>query len=96
MIPKNWMREAAREIEAKLDIYGDVTGSEQEIGDIIAKYSNMKPDIAYMPIPRCETCMYHSVLHDSKELQHCRYIRSYVPLHGLSGEPFGCVAWKEK
>lgn len=50
-----------------------------------------KPDVAYMPVPRCETCHWWSRISDTRgECGQVYQIDQSVPPN------FGCVEWKEK
>ncbi len=51
---KDWMQEASNEITAQQIELGRL--SRVNVPAIIAKHSPFKENVAYMPVPRCETC----------------------------------------
>lgn len=86
---KDWAEEAADEIIDKVPIdVGDYRNSVRAwIAGAIQRYCPMKPDVAYMPVPRCETCAF---MDPRIALPLCRLLN--VPVT----KDFGCVQWKEK
>jgi hypothetical protein len=66
----------------------------QEIADVIAKHSPFKDNVAYMPVPRCETCV-HFVPYPSEKPNGGTCIGPT-----LAGETipisFGCIEHKDK
>jgi hypothetical protein len=87
--PKNWITDAAREI------HDNRHNSVGRVITIIAKHSPFKlVDVAYMPVPRCETCA-HFIPYPGALLVGGTCIGK-----DLAGETvnidFGCVQWKEK
>jgi len=78
----------------------------------IVKDCPLKPDVAYMPIPRCETCAYWKTrdgiqecdraiegtyILDQSELRFYVYTNDDPSGVGLATRAdFGCVEWKAK
>jgi hypothetical protein len=81
-IVKDWA------IEAAVDIIDHVrTGSTLEwVAEKIHKHCPFKPGVAYMPVPRCDSCQ----LWGKYEPGDCPVIL------GPTAADFGCVQWKEK
>lgn len=105
-VVKDWVADAAQEID---DGNALSTNTIADIQAIITKHCPMKPDIAYMPVPRCETCAYWRRF--AGELLPTRLER--VGTCQMSLDPpdrhnalvygnletefdFGCVLWKAK
>jgi hypothetical protein len=75
----------------------------QRIVRIITEHYPLKPDVAYMPVPRCSTCRHwHGAAEGSNETSDGR--RTCVePTIGtdqmdefMTRPDFGCVQWEEK
>lgn len=107
MVIKDWMLDAANEIADKLY----VPYFAKTIHDIIAMHSPFKPDVAYMPVPRCETC--HWWIREGRDYGFCQMSSVDETILGLppvvdrnfgsrdlravrTRDCFGCVQWKEK
>lgn len=91
-VPYNWIFNAAAEINEST---GDLNNT--ETADIIAKHCPFKPDVDYMPVPRCETCAHWRP--DSELTGGCMRvtIQGKVGIFYFSTTAnFGCVDWKEK
>lgn len=107
----DWVREAATDIYRSFMAFGCPTPD--AIALVIKKHSPFKqdaayvevqPGVAYMPVPRCETCEYwlRQGLYDGQ----CLYPRTIDPRNtkmwaelydGVCTTPdFGCVEWKGK
>lgn len=87
----DWMNEAAREIVQFGSREYDLYLTQAEAREIIEKHSPFKPDVAYMPVPRCETCA-----HWQSSTKACAALRS-GPLSCIYTAPdFGCVKWKAR
>lgn len=65
MIAKDWIAEAAKELASHFSFGGgrdsyvtdeQRTNVENNYATIIRVHCPFKPDVAYMPVPRCETC----------------------------------------
>jgi hypothetical protein len=79
---EDWMIEAAKELTR----FGDA--HEETYRSIITKHSPFKSGVAYMPVPRCETCA-QFIQHKDPELGVC------LKLNQLVRTDFGCVQWKD-
>lgn len=90
MVNKDWLHEAASEID---HIYGDTLGSIDDIKAIIVKHSPFKPDVAYMPVPRCDQCA-HWVKNTTDDNGTCYH--GVEQGFGWTTPSFGCVQWKAK
>lgn len=67
---------------------------------IIAKHSPFKPDVAYMPVPRCEACAHwklhkHATIESPGHYGQCMMPATVANIQSTH-EGFGCVQWKEK
>ena len=98
-IVEDWAQEAAEEINRdKLDFYGN----EDEIRRIILKHCPMKPDVAYMPVPRCATCAWwhaHPPNARPRPTGECSSIVVYMETtstHLKTEADFGCVRWSPR
>lgn len=102
MIVKDWMREAAEEIEHQIE---GVIGSGM-IREIIAKHCPMKDDEAWMRAPRCETCKHWlegasgATRNGICDLMSASFNSSVSLISGrillATGANFGCVRWEGK
>jgi len=88
MIGKDWVQDAALEINAVDRNCHCSVMSEQIAEDIITKHCPFKPDVVYMPVPRCETCSHATEL--PSYWIRCRQLNIEAP------PDFGCVQWEEK
>ncbi len=62
-----------------------------ELANLIAMSRRFKVDVAYMPVPRCETCSEWSHYdHHPEDIGYCDIIAARVK------KTFGCVEWKER
>ena len=91
MIAKDWVTEAAKEI----DDMGSSDESYLWVRDVIIKHCPFKVDVAYMPaympVPRCESCVnYHHAEHHGPDDGYCDTITAHVT------KDFGCVKWEAK
>ncbi len=97
MAPANpdWIGAAASEIREST---GDLANS--EIREIISRHCPLAPDVAYMPVPRCDTCAHwtlrpeyvepHGACTAEEIGSDCNDYTIIVPAD------FGCVQWKSK
>jgi hypothetical protein len=111
MISKDWVVEAAENIQRS---EGLVVGSEDRkalIARIIEAHWPFEPDVvyipaqpgvAYMPVPRCETCAYWHRF-ELEDIGRCGVVadppeRQYPRALGTleTKVDFGCVQWKAK
>ena len=83
---KDWTAEAAREI----DEMGSSDESAGWVRDMIIKHCPFKPDVAYMPVPRCDSCK-HWTPHGNG-YGDCPTVQND---HGTSAD-FGCTQWEAK
>jgi hypothetical protein len=90
---KDWMMEAAEEILRELP-RDPWHISEPEVRNIIAKYCPMKPNVAYMPVPRCETCKHWKPVIGVPSEGLCRNVNAGFVI--LVTPDFGCVKWEAK
>ena len=98
-IVKNWMREAAVEIAGNGTKYWDDRLIDQAV-DVILKHCPMKPDTAYMEVPRCETCRHFLPWKRLSAREPLESIRGDCQLflgklNGIRND-FGCVQWEAK
>lgn len=88
-VAKDWALEAAKAIQWFVGYSaGEPAEAIEKLRDIIAKHCPFKPGVAYMPMPRCETCA-HWI-----ELPY--YWGRCNPLAIETPPDFGCVQWKAK
>lgn len=99
---KDWARSAADEIcDEVYETSGPGTGiSSDEMVAIIVKHCPLKPDVAYMPVPRCDLCARwkrhrSSLLMGRVAAGDCRGIERFAAINATR-EDFGCVQWKER
>lgn len=89
----DWVKNAA------LDIQRIDTPTVVEICDVIESHLPFKKDIAYMPIPRCDTCKHwtHRGIRDycGHPALRLRDSLLFVPPLETTGN-FGCVQWEAK
>ncbi len=105
-VVKDWTLDAAEEIFNNLDeinlIEEHRKGTVPWIKGIIVQHCPFKPDVAYMPVPRCETCAHwDNLATENKHHGACRLYEHdvYAPVsfsRMVTTENFGCVRWKEK
>lgn len=91
MISKDWKRNIAEGIVDALD--GDYSGTYEERSDefrnIIDQHCPFKDDIAYMPVPRCSSCLYWQ--REAKQRNGTCSIHLFSTV-----EYFGCVRYEVK
>lgn len=93
-VVKDWVAEAAQQIYAVVHPNKHYVSTEARhdeehyIASIIDKHSPFQRDVAYMPVPRCETCQF---MRESPNIKpHCTYLNMQtIP-------KFGCVAWRSR
>ena len=100
--PTDWAFEAALEIAARA-YEGEILG--RDVKAIINKWCPFKPDVAYMPVPRCETCAWWERSKIFSTHGECQYARTddldrklwATAYDGVLTEAdFGCTEWKVK
>lgn len=107
---KDWAEEAAREIiDSDLDeglgsrYRANAVAEARDIRDIIVKHCPMKPEVAYMEVPRCATCKHwYKGLGQHHDIGQC--LRPYdsdskvwPDRNDLNTKAsFGCVEWEKK
>lgn len=97
MIKANWVDEAAWAIEQKIRHDSLYDG---DVARIITDHCPLKLDVAYMPVPRCESCVHFEIdpsyinpsgrCKEASVWSDCNDYTIYV------SADFGCVQWKEK
>lgn len=97
MVVKDWMTEAADELASHFSFGGGrdsyVTDEQRSnvarnYAAIIAKHSPFKEGVAYMPVPRCETCVHY-------DNGRCNEVRPHIGRLRVAPD-FGCVRWEAK
>lgn len=95
-ISKDWMMEAAEDLRNTLTWWSwkdwkpaNIPQAQTVIRSIIARYCPFKPDVAYMPVPSCETCEHWERLTLDRRGD-CSRLRTVTWIDD------GCVQWKEK
>lgn len=83
----NWALDVAEKIKRLAREHEDLHIDVADILPIIAKHCPFKPDVAYMPVPRCETCRY---MDPRVSLPLCLKLNLAVT------RDFGCVQWEMK
>lgn len=98
MKPVDWIQTAAREIANAINPTPFVVV--QAYG-IIARHSPMKPNVAYMPVPRCVACIRWTRHTEDPEIGVCSLrdapdSKMWPEAHdAIYTEPdFGCVQWE--
>jgi hypothetical protein len=94
VITKDWIADAVQKIN---DEYPRVLRDCNDqtplpwLFAVIREACPFKPDVAYMPVPQCETCANYrtSLLHKPNE-GYCDMLVSFVTAD------FGCVRWEAK
>lgn len=88
---KDWMMEAALNIYHGGEHGEHLDTSPEIMRDVIAEHSPFKDGVAYMPVPRCETCA-----HWTTSTQECAALRT-GPLNVIyTSLDFGCVKWNAR
>lgn len=108
---KDWIAEAAKELAA---MFSFGTGRDSYVTDeqrqgvaehyamIIANHCPMKPNVAYMPVPRCESCALWKPRDDKDTgwcgLRELSQAKLWPEMYDgiITANDFGCVQWKEK
>ena len=73
------------------------SGNLVELANLINNMSRFKVDVAYMPVPRCETCKYwtsHTGACTEISIDAPKMPRGSLLL--ITTADFGCVRWKAK
>lgn len=89
----DWTIRAAKRIG---DIFFNMStpSIEESIARIISANCPFKPDVAYIPVPRCETCKNFIVERMPSEIY--RVGSCKVLAIGYITPDFGCVRWEAK
>ncbi len=66
------------------------SGTLVELANLINNSKRFKVDVAYMPVPRCETCVHSRFTDPWDEKGSCEALSMWID------KGFGCVQWKEK
>jgi len=85
----DWMTEAATEIAAGIVLDANITNTRAGLRSIIARHCPLEPDVAYMPVPRCETCRHWTDWGSCEKLP-------WNDGHVRTEPDFGCVKWEAK
>lgn len=100
---KDWVIEAAREIATRLQKRYDYLGRGLIAETVIRTHSPFKEGIAYIPVPRCETCKHWTPRNQPEYTwSDCEVLStgSVVSTEGddviQTQEDFGCVQWEKK
>ena len=102
---RDWIVEAVDEIMTWIGSAGNDTRTENEIIATIRLHSPFKDGVAYMPVPRCETCSEWRARPDDhyeavEQTGECTSkLGPWSDCHDytiLTGNDFGCVNWKAK
>lgn len=88
----NWMQDASNEITAQQIELGRL--SRVDVPAIIAKHCPFKPDVAYMPVPRCDSCA-RWARPDPKQDGICTLWKGNQIVVTTSAD-YGCVRWEAK
>jgi hypothetical protein len=99
---KDWMTEAAKEMHVESALGVRPYLGRERYREIIAKHCPLKPDTAYMPVPRCETCKHWRPYPPnamSRPAGDCASITIYSEQGTRpfgTALDFGCVRWEGK
>ncbi len=95
MADQDWIADAVDEV---IRCYPYAT-----VYDAIVKHCPFKPDVAYMPVPRCETCAHweraeypRPGVHPAGRCLNKVVWHQYDKADIFTFEDFGCVQWKAK
>lgn len=98
MIVKDWAQTAARAIAEQTGYGNDAADSWMR--DIILKHCSLKPDTAYMPVPRCDSCRHWQLDLNYKEPSgRCDAAKVWSDCGDytiMTSRDFGCVQWEAK
>lgn len=89
-IGKTWIADAVDEID---ELIGNVHLDEGHIAEVIAKHCPFQPDVAYMPVPRCDGCRHWETLDHMPNVDHKAVCGLLLR---LTSQDFGCTAWEAK
>lgn len=96
----DWTQKAAEEVVEHIADTDNYIAS--EIRAIIEKHVPFEPEVAYMPIPRCESCRRwtkHPPGAYPSPSGSCDVLRFTSPMgewHMTTSPDFGCVRWEAK
>jgi hypothetical protein len=94
----DWMTQAAQGIQRSRGL-SNVPASEEvdRIRTIIFNHCPLEEGVAYMPVPRCETCKHWELSMPDKEKGNCHVYCNAVNFDVLlTHKDFGCVQWEAK
>lgn len=94
MIVEPWVERAVKEI-----LEDGITFNVEQIKAIIALNCPFEEGVAYMPVPRCETCAHWSEFRNVDGEGECKKMQ--MPTSGgvyylQTTADFGCVQWKAR
>lgn len=89
---KDWMRAVEEEVERRQFEAGRLCSV--GIAEIVAKHCPFKPDVAYMPVPRCDSCA-RWARPDPKQDGICTLWKGNRIVVTTSAD-YGCVRWEAK
>jgi hypothetical protein len=95
----DWATKAAGQISQMFFHSRPTEPTVKDIAAIIAEHSPFKADVAYMPVPRCKTCVHwhHRGIRDYCEHPTLRLRASLLFIPPLeTTKDFGCVQHEEK
>ena len=106
---KSWIADAAEEIYAASFEHVEAAISSDTVEEIIAKHSPFKVDVAYMPVPRCDSCRHWEprggegtvvpLTGDGfcmRTQQQDSKMAAEMYDHIITDANFGCVQWEAK
>lgn len=97
MTAKNWIFKAALEIAARAEDSPPLRG--KTVSAIIEAHCPFKPDVVYMPVPRCDECKHwHGPQKDANGREQCTEptISPEQMDEFMTLPNFGCVRWEAK
>lgn len=90
-VVKDWIREAAYQIWLVSWQHEGIVPPDGRIASMIEEHCPFQKDVAYMPVPRCDSCEnYIHMDHHGPNDGYCDTIEAHV-----TGD-FGCVKWEAK
>ena len=99
----DWAADAAKEISSEQHGWCDASIGEGTIAEVIVKHCPFKPDVAYMPVPRCDGCKHWAPLKEPDHTWSDCLVLSTGTVVSTEGDEviqtrkdFGCVQWEAK
>lgn len=112
MKQNDWVDTLADAIQEGYGVDSSVESARLNLRRTILEVIPFKPEVLYMPVPRCDQCLHWKRTNDILKLGHClllvhgnygrEFVRKAVADSGteradfLTQDSFGCVQWKEK